>query len=100
MMGATGTDFSLVTHPAARREHRCEWCGQKILKGEKHYKFNGVWQGDFQNWRMHTECSEAWDQENEGDGFSPFENQRPESNCSTANRTNISDTQSRTAQST
>lgn len=72
------SDFGVSMTPVARREHRCEWCGQKILVGEKHFKFSGVWEGEFQNWRMHTECEEARSKEDEyGDGFSPFENDRP-----------------------
>jgi hypothetical protein len=76
-MGATGSEFQSATVPKARKEYRCEYCGQKILKGEKHYKFNGVWEGDFKNWRMHLECEEAAQLEDLSEGFSPYEGERP-----------------------
>ena len=30
------SDFGDYTWPKARKEYRCEWCGEKILIGEKH----------------------------------------------------------------
>jgi hypothetical protein len=73
------SDFGIHSNPTARKEHRCEWCGQKILKGEKHFQFVGKWQGEFQNWRMHLECEHVRCIECDyDDGFTPFENDRPE----------------------
>lgn len=43
-------------YPKARKDHKCLWCGEMILKGEIHTQFKGLWQGDWQNWRMHNEC--------------------------------------------
>jgi predicted nucleic acid-binding Zn-ribbon protein len=52
-------DFGNYTYPVANKPHKCVWCGEEILKGEKHTQFKGCWQGDMQNWRMHNECNEA-----------------------------------------
>lgn len=47
-------DFSEVQ---AIKSHYCEWCKTtKIQKGEKHLKFVGMFEGDFQSWRLHKEC--------------------------------------------
>jgi hypothetical protein len=73
------SEFGSPTYPVARKEYRCEWCGEKIPRGQRHLKFTGMWEGDFQNWRMHLECDDARSQEDySGDGFTPFENDRPE----------------------
>ena len=72
------SEFGNATFPTARKEYRCEWCGETILKGEKHYKYAGMWEGDFQNWRMHDECEH--DAQMNGDmqeGFTPYEAERP-----------------------
>ena len=62
------SDFGEVTYPAGRKEYRCEWCYGPIPQGEKHAHFVGIWQGEFQNWRMHEECLEASDDARD-DGF-------------------------------
>lgn len=70
------SDFSNYTIPVARHPHRCEYCFESIPKGEKHRKFSGVFEGEFQNWRMHTECYDAWAASDE-EYFDPGENERP-----------------------
>lgn len=70
------TDFGETTHPKAAKDHRCEWCGETILKGEKHVRFTGKWEGEFQDWRMHYECHEATDRMDLTDGFTPYEHAR------------------------
>jgi hypothetical protein len=71
------TDFGETTWPKARKPHRCEWCGESIAQGEKHAHFVGKWDGEFQDWRMHSEC---YDVASEGDeldeGFMPYEHER------------------------
>lgn len=47
----------------ANKIHSCAWCQSPIRKGEKHYQFKGKWMGDWQNWRMHSECADAHGQE-------------------------------------
>ncbi len=72
------TDFGEATHPKAAKEHRCIWCGEAIPKGERHAHYVGKWQGEFQDWRMHSECYEdsadSWELEA---GFAPYEHDRP-----------------------
>ena len=70
-----GSDFGNTTHPVARKAYRCEWCGEAIPKGEKHAHFAGQWQGEFQNWRMHSECLSANESEI-AEGFMPHEGPR------------------------
>lgn len=72
-------DFGTTTHPVARKQYRCEWCGEPILQNEKHMKYAGMYQSEFQNWRMHLECERQYQLENGWlfDGFTPFENERP-----------------------
>jgi len=59
----------------ARKEYKCHWCSEEIGKGEIHKHCTGHWQGDWQDWRMHTECFKVNDEEI-ADGFEPFENER------------------------
>lgn len=61
-MSDFGGGFSIK----AKKEHSCIWCHTPILKGETHYQFKGVWEGDWQNWRMHSECSDAHSEETDG----------------------------------
>ena len=71
------SDFGSPTYPVARKKYRCAWCGQYILPGEKYFKYAGMWEGDFQDWRMHSECEKAAQAEGIQDGFEPFANARP-----------------------
>ena len=73
----TVSDFGAGKWVIGTKEHRCEWCGQSIHKGEKHYQYKGVWDGEWQNWRMHEECHDDYDRNYDPDGFSPFSNERP-----------------------
>lgn len=67
--------------PKARKEHRCTYCGQKILVGETYYRENGVYDGDMQSLAYHPECYEQEQKDHEGESFweiDPFEcNERP-----------------------
>lgn len=54
------SDFGRHMNPIAKKTYRCAHCNEQIEKGEKHYHFVGKWEGDFQNWRMHTECEVAY----------------------------------------
>lgn len=71
-----------TTYPAARKKHRCEWCGEFILVGEEHYKWAGVFEGDFQSWRAHLECLHMMDYLHKNgnelceDGFEPYYHRR------------------------
>lgn len=52
-------DFYTWTEPVARKQHRCVECRAPILKGEKHFRYAGKWEGDLSTGRQHLECMEA-----------------------------------------
>src|ERR1035437_6389755 len=81
------SDFINTTTPYGRKDYHCEWCGEKIPKGERHVHFVGIWEGDWQNWRMHDECHESPKQSDElSDGWEPYQHERPrkEDSCCSA----------------
>jgi hypothetical protein len=57
------SDFGEGRTVSARKRHSCEWCHSPIVMGERHFRFSGKWQGDFQDWRMHFECQDAHQRE-------------------------------------
>lgn len=73
------SDFGNMSYHKGYKDHRCEWCGEVIPKGEEFAHFQGMWQSEFQDWRMHKECEIASlkDPNTREDGFMPFENERP-----------------------
>ena len=80
-MSASRTAFGDIIFPRARKTYRCEWCGEWIEIGEKHGKFVGVHDGDFQSYRIHLECEDYMDQlrvftEDLDEGFLPHEHGR------------------------
>jgi len=60
--------FNNLTSPVARKEHRCVHCWTPIVVGERHKKYAGIWEGDFQDWRVHTDCLPALDTCKDSDG--------------------------------
>jgi hypothetical protein len=46
------------TTPRARKEYKCIWCGEQILRGEKHTHEVSTFDG-FQDHRWHMECYKA-----------------------------------------
>jgi hypothetical protein len=48
--------FNDFTHPIARKQHQCVWCGEMIEAGTRHMKFVGEFEREFQSWRIHIEC--------------------------------------------
>ena len=60
-MIATGL-WGGFTEVKAAKEHYCKWCKKhRIAKGERHFKYVGKFEGDFQSWRVHPECAAAWE---------------------------------------
>lgn len=43
----------------ARKKHRCSWCGENILRGERYKSQFVVWEGDPWTKKMHMECADA-----------------------------------------
>ena len=46
------------SHPIARKEHLCEFCGCKINKGQKYYRQTNIFDGRIYDWIEHEECRE------------------------------------------
>jgi hypothetical protein len=67
--------------PVARKQHRCIWCGEPILRGEKYRHERSVYDGEMQDHKWHLECDAAFAEELKYDPtgeFSPHDNERPE----------------------
>ena len=54
-------DFSRYEHPVARKEHKCDFCGAEILKGEKYVHEVICDGGDFWDSKYHEQCAELID---------------------------------------
>ena len=46
------------SHPVARKEHRCMYCGGVIHKGEKYQRSTNVYDGRVYDWVTHEKCEE------------------------------------------
>ena len=44
------------SEPRARKDHRCNYCGRVIPKGEQHMYSVGFVYGDFNYYRAHYNC--------------------------------------------
>lgn len=76
------------THPSARKQHRCIWCGEAILKGDKYFHEKSIYDGGFQNHKWHPECwsdSQKFFLEFGEEEFSAYDNERPISPANTSN---------------
>lgn len=61
------SDFGEGIWVIGRKPHRCDGCGAIIPKGESQYNYRGKYGGEWQNWRMHKECFDAWDADDSGE---------------------------------
>ena len=62
-----------------RKPHECEWCAQRIDKGERAHYRSYVWEGEMRSGWMHIECWDAMGKEetrNLQDGWSPGDYKR------------------------
>jgi hypothetical protein len=66
------SDFGDGRYVVGRKDHRCVACYSIIPKGEDHYHYQGIYAGDWQNWRMHRECEGAYDKASREDGVYEF----------------------------
>lgn len=65
---------------AARKAHRCIWCGQTINAGEPYTYERSVYDGAMQSHHWHPECLTACHdemRESRDEEFLPYENARP-----------------------
>lgn len=51
-------DFGEYKIVKTKKEHRCITCNRKIPKGKMAYNYNGMLEGDWQNWYMCVPCEE------------------------------------------
>lgn len=67
--------FTSISRPASRKDRRCIWCGETIEIGLRHVHIVGVWQNEWQDYRMHAECYAAYDANwlDFQDGFGEYE---------------------------
>lgn len=68
------------TTPKARKEHRCIWCGEPILVGERYRCERSVYDGQMQYHKWHLECNAAANEHFRhciDDTFGPGEAERP-----------------------
>jgi hypothetical protein len=70
------SDFGDYRRPVGRKEHSCGYCGWRIPVGEKHVQYVGVYDGEFQDWRMHNECFDDFNNSGE-ETFFPGESNPP-----------------------
>lgn len=68
-----GYDFCNVVTRRAAKPHKCSWCKGIIEKGEAHEYGTSLFDGDFSNWRSHTDCHSAYHVARDlcGCGFNP-----------------------------
>jgi len=59
-----------VIRPRARKHHKCFWCQTTIVKGTVYARGKGQWEGEWQDWKMHTDCEAKAQEVTEcGDSF-------------------------------
>ena len=46
------------TRPRARKDHKCCECGNTIQRGEHYWRFAGVWDREFNHYKVCTGCEE------------------------------------------
>lgn len=61
----------------ARKQHKCDWCGKPISKGEEYERQKYKYDGEFCEWHAHLACSRVvsaiWDYADTDDGMSSDE---------------------------
>lgn len=51
------SDFYSQQQVKARKEHKCYWCGDTIMPGEKYYRVAGIYEGDFSTRKECDTCN-------------------------------------------
>ncbi len=69
------------TVKAARKAHRCIWCGEPIVIGAPYTYERSIFEGDPQSHHWHPECLDAMREVIHAEGgeceFTPYDNERP-----------------------
>ena len=60
----------------ARKDHKCTYCAEKIVKGETYTYQKGNYEGSWFESKMHHECFEDM-AESFDDSYIPYSNERP-----------------------
>lgn len=47
------------TYPTARKEHGCEFCGEKIAIGQRYVRQTNIYDGTIYDFVTHQECNEV-----------------------------------------
>jgi hypothetical protein len=56
----------------ARKPHRCIWCGEAIVIGERYRHWRGKFEGEVMSNDWHKECDDASDDIDVAEGFEPY----------------------------
>lgn len=70
-------DFGGALWIRGRKRYRCDACYGPIPKGETHANYRGMYENEWQNWRMHRECYEGYSADGCGE-FMPGDFPMPE----------------------
>lgn len=60
----------------ARKDHRCNYCGEPIHKGDWYMREKSIYEGDFQNVAWHPECNAAHMKTGDFE-YTPMQEERP-----------------------
>lgn len=75
-----GTMTETETINAARKQHRCDWCGECVEVGQPYKRWRWFDGGEAMTVRVHPECKDALDEAAHEEGgtieFTPFDNPR------------------------
>jgi hypothetical protein len=61
------SDFGEGRTVKAGKQHQCIWCYEHVMVNEYHHHYKGMWEGDWQDWRMHLDCLKACREEQDGE---------------------------------
>lgn len=66
-----------IKNVIARKQHKCDWCGKPISKGEEYERQKYKYDGEFCEWHAHLACSRVasaiWDYADPDEGMSSDE---------------------------
>lgn len=66
------SDFYVATQRKARKDHICDLCATKILKGQEYINAAGMYEGDFFSHKLHMLCDNHINMYLEKTGYGEF----------------------------